>query len=85
MTDLLLVQVIQRLIISSSEISEICDLMVDMLALFIRLAPNDKINSGDEDDQIIIWNMNNGQRLKVIDGHLKCIWSIVKLFKKQYN
>ena len=40
---------------------------------------NDKIASGDEDGKIIVWNLNNGERLKTIDEHSNRIFSIANM------
>ena len=40
---------------------------------------NGKIASCDQDGKIIIWTIDNGECLKAIHAHSKCIWCIVKL------
>jgi len=44
---------------------------------------NEKIASCDQDGKIMIWNLDNGERLKTIDAHSGIIWRLVKLSNTQ--
>ena len=44
---------------------------------------NEKIASCDQRGNIIIWNIENGDCLKIIEKHLDTIWHLVKLSSKK--